>query len=348
MNKEQIKSRNYFIPTVILLMLVVSEIVLRMLGYTPYKPIDNKIQSNPHMCLISDCIMGIRLNPGSFDVTINDKLKHHVTHTDVGTRITGEHDRLKDTSLVRIDFYGCSFTYGMGVNNPETYPYLLQETFRQLDLRNYGVPGYGQVQMLLQLENSIKTENKPDYLILNYLSFHNERNAMNSHYRLKIKMGHENLTRRNLAISSDFVYPFAEIVDTMPFVKHVDTKTIYDHFPFRKVFTIVNLLQNAYDNLSINSNKEVFITQALIGRINELCQDNNIKMIVTYMEDDVHVRKVISYCSSRGIALWPIIIDLSEPQFTNQPLDRHPSPIAHAVFAEMLTPLLTEITDKSE
>ena len=66
--------------------------------------------------------MGLSLNPGKFNVTINKKQKYNVTHTSDSLRTTGSNS---DIAKINIQLHGCSFTYGMGVNDEETYPFIL-------------------------------------------------------------------------------------------------------------------------------------------------------------------------------------------------------------------------------
>ncbi|MDN5210584.1 hypothetical protein QQ020_00955 [Fulvivirgaceae bacterium BMA12] len=49
-------------------------------------------------------------------------------------------------------FFGCSFTFGEGVNDDETYPYYFSKTDSAFIPYNYGLCGYGTQQMLAKLQ----------------------------------------------------------------------------------------------------------------------------------------------------------------------------------------------------
>ncbi len=50
-------------------------------------------------------------------------------------------------------FFGCSFTFGEGVNDDETYPYYFSKTDSTFIPYNYGLCGYGTQQMLAGLQD---------------------------------------------------------------------------------------------------------------------------------------------------------------------------------------------------
>ena len=75
----------------------------------------------------------------------------------------------KAPGTFRIAALGDSFIYGQGVNTPDTLPAqlerALQEERPQIEVLNFGVPGYGMEEYLLQYERFI-TRWSPDLLLL--------------------------------------------------------------------------------------------------------------------------------------------------------------------------------------
>lgn len=115
------------------------------------------------------------------------------------------HDLYKDFNLIKkgksVVFFGCSFVFGIGVNDWETVPYqteLLSDGF--LRCYNLAVGGYGPQQMLRKLEigldNRLSME-KPDIGIYTALPEHVERVAGNIPYRLWDVHGPRYLLNRN-------------------------------------------------------------------------------------------------------------------------------------------------------
>ncbi|MGK0390822.1 MAG: hypothetical protein ACI94Y_003582 [Maribacter sp.] len=93
----------------IIIIVVLLEISLRLLGYQPMQIPYGFLQSTPKNAMVSDSILGMTLNPGKFNVTINHELKYTATHLTSRERITYKAD---SSHLNSIFIYGCSYTYG--------------------------------------------------------------------------------------------------------------------------------------------------------------------------------------------------------------------------------------------
>ncbi|MEL6255440.1 MAG: hypothetical protein AAFR87_25765, partial [Bacteroidota bacterium] len=169
MKKGEKKKVLYYIY-LLLLLAPCLEIALRILQYEPYRQVNFLIKSSPSHCLIPHPYLGFALNPGSFEVQINQAKPYQVRHGSDSLRIT--HPSPLPDSLPEIFLLGCSYTYGMGVNDEDSFPYLLQEAFPTYRVKNFGVPGFGSVQSYLQLKAELKKGNRPKIVILNLVEFH--------------------------------------------------------------------------------------------------------------------------------------------------------------------------------
>jgi len=75
-------------------------------------------------------------------------------------------------------FFGCSFTFGTGVNNDQTLPYYFGQLHPEIEVYNYGIPGGSPQEIYLQ---SIHTENfedipqRPTIIIYTFISDHLRR-----------------------------------------------------------------------------------------------------------------------------------------------------------------------------
>ncbi len=91
-------------------------------------------------------------------------------------RITPIEDRSdRDTFAV---FFGCSCTFGEGVDNNQTLPYYFSRLLSHYVPYNYGFHGYGPQQMLAKLQTGNlrkEIQEKAGILIYLYLPFHVER-----------------------------------------------------------------------------------------------------------------------------------------------------------------------------
>jgi len=90
-----------------------------------------------------------------------------------GHRATASHP-LKGPLLIAT---GCSFTFGMGVSDEDTWPWLLQERLPGYHVVNTGVGGYGTDQALLAADQLVQHSTEPTRLVvLGFADFQIDRN----------------------------------------------------------------------------------------------------------------------------------------------------------------------------
>ena len=75
----------------------------------------------------------------------------------------------------RVAVYGCSFTYGTGLADDETFTAQLQRALPEMRILNRGIGGHGTVQNLLQLRRDIKN-GAVDAAVFALISDHRFRN----------------------------------------------------------------------------------------------------------------------------------------------------------------------------
>lgn len=81
---------------------------------------------------------------------IKSKFNSTFITTSTGKRFTpSSHDKV-DKDIV---FFGCSYTYGTGVNNNETVPYFVQTLIPNSKTHNLAIPGYGPNEALESVLN---------------------------------------------------------------------------------------------------------------------------------------------------------------------------------------------------
>jgi hypothetical protein len=120
--------------------------------------------------------------------SFGDKIIYDVIYTSnkYGLRVS-PHDLNYLSNVTRNDFknlifFGCSCTLGEGVNDNETYPYLIEEkSGGQYRSYNLAMEGYGPHQMLRILEtgllDSIISDNKPEVFFYLALTAHMYRSS---------------------------------------------------------------------------------------------------------------------------------------------------------------------------
>ena len=87
-----------------------------------------------------------------------------------------------DNGRVAALFFGCSYTFGEGVNDDETLPYVFEERSQgRFKAVNLGFHGYGPQQMLAVLENELEKpivgDHRPGYAIYQAITPHVHRCA---------------------------------------------------------------------------------------------------------------------------------------------------------------------------
>lgn len=325
----------FLIITIILL-----EIGLRIFGLGPFDLPKFTMRSTPARHLLPDEQLGVRLNPGNYKVTLNQQLTYTATHLANGYRTCGE----SSVNGPLIAFYGCSFTYGTGVSDEDVYPYILQKEFGTLRIENRAVPGYGQVQLLALLKDDLSKPKKPAFIVLNYLSFHNERNTLNTSYRQKLRMGYE-ITKRDDAGIARYkcAYPYCKIEKGKLALDQVSMQEINSTIPFISYSACMNTLQNLWDQNAVDVQEDEKVTFALIDQIQRICKKKGVKLVISTMSNDDVTDRFIKHCEAQSIPTIDISVDFTQKGFNNEPFDQHPSALAHKKLAEKLSVFLKTI-----
>lgn len=130
-----------------------------------------KIVSTPRLLFRPDPVIGWSLTPNhAVRVPFRDGTVVQHIRQDGWRSVPHQPDSGK-----RVAFYGCSFTYGTGLADEETYCALLQQNHRDLRILNRGIGGHGTVQNLLQLRRDIAA-GAIDAAVFTIISDHRFRN----------------------------------------------------------------------------------------------------------------------------------------------------------------------------
>lgn len=264
---------------------------------------------------------------------LGKELKWSCSTDSKGCRVTS-HDINAHDNKPSIMILGCSLTFGCGLNNEDTYPWLLQERFEDYSIKNYGVSAYSLYQMSLVLEKNIGIE-KPKVVVL---GFHNLLEIRNVNL----------LYRRHLL--TQFKNPSC-------LVRNGKIKK-YAPSGYRKILWAdhINLLKI----LEFNINKVRFVrhenrkmirstTEYLLLKIRKVCKENNAKLLVAcvdYSEPyyDFFVNNGFLWCIT-GVNRHARNEDGS-PKWTLFPFDNHPTKETNRVYASVIGEALENLLDK--
>jgi hypothetical protein len=319
--------------------LVAVELGLRCSGYHPYELPEFKFISRPAHCFGKDSL-GLVLIPGEFVVDING-LVHRVTHGADSLRITSfSHGR--DSSGSAIYIYGCSYTYGQGVNDEETYPFLLQQKLPEYDVFNYSIPGHGTVQAYLRLKQKLQEGKRPRMVILNYATFHEERNVLSRSYRYKTYQGFQVVNSQwNKNVNWEkLVYP--RVLLTRDSFEFESVRVIQDFrpFPLRECSALSNLMERSITFADWNHGSDLASSKVLLKYMDRLCSRHNVEFLVAEVGGDDKAGIMAEFCKEENIRYVSLSPAFSSGGYRNQPFDDHPNARAHEHYAQSLNAYL--------
>ncbi len=318
---------------ILFITLLVLEIVLRILQYEPYQQEEYQIYSEPELALVPHEEWGLALKSGRFTTTINEGLTYKATHEKKGVRSSGF---VENDSMPEIHFYGCSFTYGMGVNDEETFSYLLQQKIKNnFKVVNFGVPAYGNVQGFLQSQKRIKKgEDKTKYIFAVYADFHEERNILTSSYRAQMHYG---LNVLGIEKKKGAAFPFVDLKQNQLEVNYCRMKDLYQPVFLRNYSALSNVIQEIKNNLHDKELDPEQTTLRLFSEWNTWCEKNNIQFVIVSLLKNERSKKRVKQFRENGMVTLDLGLDiLCNDKLNNAPYDSHPNAAAHRIYAERI------------
>jgi hypothetical protein len=322
-----------------MLTLAAAELVARLTGMQPWDKADLQIQVTPGGRLFTPHpTRGYAQLPGAFLVTLADGYSFTLTHLPSGLRITHPLAGYNEArSKPEIWIMGCSFTHGWSLNDQETYPWLLQARLPQYEVVNYGVEGYGTLHALLQLREALITQPSPRAVVYAYASLHDERNTFLRHRRKTIA------PRNRLG---PLIQPYVRL-DRHGRLRSAMATVEYTEFPFMRYSAFVHFLEMTYNQWEDSWSHSHQVSQRLLLEMAELANQYHVEFILATIAEDARTGEMLAFAQAQGLMGVDISVSSSRPEYTNQPHDSHPSPLANAHYAERLeTFLRTTVLEK--
>ena len=334
--KKSFKKNIVLLLVSIFVLFILSEIILRILGREPYKlELIDTIAKPGGKLFQPDSLLGYKNLPGEFEITIRQKLKFKATHLEVtGNRIT--HPTTSETLNNYKDeiwIFGGSSSYGWGVNDNETYSWLLQNKFPEYEVVNFSVNGFGPLHALIQFKEALKNKGAVKTVIFAYGSYQDRRSTA-SRGRRKFFIGPWNKF-------GNYKQPVAKI-NTEGKLEYQMEELTYSELPFMRYSALIHTIEKAMIKIENNSLDIHGLSKKIIQEINEIALNNNLKFIVAGIWNDVLTYEMIDYCKSIGINAVDASVDLLLPGNSNRPYDEHPSFKAHKFYAEKISTYLKD------
>lgn len=335
-----LKKKAGFVVYCILIAIPLLEGLLWATGYRPYRYQEFSIKSVPDQNIVADADFGLALNLGEFTVTINDGLTYRATHLGRFTR------KLKiDSSLVAkpiLAIFGCSYTYGMGINNLEAFPAQLAKGVEEYYVKSYAVPGYGTVQGFMQLKQMVELGNKPDIALFNFADFHLDRNSMTPAYRLHLNIGYQSAVNNKGISMAESAFPYVTMEQGVLHYRKENWSALYKNWKGREAFALINLLQTIADRYMTASIDAEQNTIRLFEEINEYCIENGIRLIVAGITTSQTTLDILNALKKTNIETVDISLPLENKKYNNLPYDSHPNKRAHELMAQKMSLFLSQ------
>lgn len=307
---------------------LVAEIVLRYLGYEPYKiqtiDLSEPVMNEP------DPNLGWRSKPGRYSVPPYGPGGRETTVTiwPGGMRASAP-ERAENKK--RILVLGGSFTLGQGVSDEETFVYKLQERFPSVEFLNYGTAGYGTYQCLLLLEEYLRREEPPFMVLYDWIQHHEDRNYGQWWWHKTLK----SYSRRNHV--------------AIPYVKDTGKgwltrmpPEVYPDWFLDRYSALVNFVKDRFyaqkSALSITDRR--ILTLSLIKKMDDLCAAHGTKFMLVLLNSNEGAREIYR----RIVPGFPVdyedCIDIEssflDPKNTVPGDPEHPAGRVHTVWSDCI------------
>lgn len=320
--------KTIFVVVIVLLCLLVLEMVLRIIGFGP-TVFNQQVQNKPEIPYVIDSL-GINLKKGTYHITINNKIKYSATHNEAGRRITSF---TPVNGSDKIFILGCSFPYGVGVNDDQTFPFLLQNQFKNYEIQNYAVPGIGTLQAYLNLKKKVENGDIPKMVVLSFATFHEERNQLTRSFESKLVKGLK--LHQELAISNYF-YPRCTIKNQQIYYEYVDVIKDFISVPFTDNSAIATFIDQMWIAFDYRKTDDFPVSKLLLKDSQKLANHYGFKLIIADVFYNSESNQIATFCAKNGLNYVNISPDFSKGTYTFAPFDYHPNQKAHAIYSQKL------------
>src|SRR5258708_13091520 len=315
----------------IVVILVLAEAFTRLKGFAPLRPVSLIISMEPKgNYFIPHPTRGFAHPAGEFKLTVPGPYTFKMTHANNGLRITHPLAQETQGNKKEIWIFGCSLTHGWRLNDEETYPWLLQRDLPAYEVVNFGVDGYGTVQSLIQLQESLKSGNKPAIVVLAYGDFHDGRNVLARGWKKQVFMNN-----RLGALN----YPDATLGSDNKLVFRNDPLTYWD-FALVRYSALANYLDSQYNDSIGASYRGHDVSKAVVNEFWKLCEANGIAFVLAGIYSSPTTAEMLKFFSDKGAMTVDISVDLSIRENTSLPWDGHPNALANKQYAQKIESFL--------
>lgn len=297
------------------------EALLRLFGDGVYQSQPYHIQSDPKPALIGHHSFGFALAPGRFKVNLNEKLQFEAKHTADSNRIT-DFASNDTTGAPEIWIYGCSFTYGWGLDDTASFPFKVQTALPKFNVINKGVPGHGTVQHLMRLKREINITQKPALVVLCYGSFHDDRNVLSYQQRRFFKRA---MFSENKKTQLENVrLPFVNV--SRPEAIHFEQITsLYSPWSLSRKSALANFVEIKWLGIKDRYSDMEEASLYLMSQMHHITKDNKTEFLVAGILQNDKTGEMLEMLDEKKINTIDISVNTLDPKYTLAPYDDHPN-----------------------
>ena len=295
-------------------------------------------------CHTPDAHLGWTLLPNqstrnSFSIPRKKLVHEYTVTTDAqGRRITAAST---DAGKPTIAVYGCSNTFGWGLDDQDTYLWQLQADHTEHTFLNYGVSGYSLYQMFLTMERTIERD-KPAVVVLGFSPGLEARSVSDHHY-LRILSEQGGTPPSCLS---------TEGKNGKRSLKRFPLEA-YRHLPLSDSSPLIKLVERWLNRIMLEgrtkNNARRKTTEHLLLAMENLCKKNGATFHVQYLVANTGYRE---FLHKAGMNWAPGPVDLDECDavgtytYRLSPFDGHPNTKANQAYAQAMKPILHELLEK--
>lgn len=310
--------------------LILIELILRILGFQPYTYKPFHFSADPTSYIIEDPYLGFNIQPGQYHVNVNG-IKYDAFHNADSLRAS-----LPQTiSTNKIGVFGCSYTYGWGVDDSSTFCSQLQ-SITDSQILNFGKPAYGNIQGYLQLKKLTEKNVHLKKAVFIFCDFHLERNVLSKQFSITLQKGFE----QNKKIENIAAFPFVSKCSDSISISHKTVLNLYNSWPLRATSSLVNAIQTSYESITLDKSEEFNASILLFKLIKDHCIKHNIELSVFGITKSELTKSFIKTLSEININSFYVPVNFKNSNFSNLPVDSHPNENGHDEVFKQVAPLL--------
>jgi hypothetical protein len=311
--------------------IALAEGMLALLGYPPWRAqqissadVKSEYQPDPELGWIN--------RPGQYDMAASGSAPFRYTNWTQGRRATSENPAAADDPRPHLIVVGDSYAYGYGLGDADTFAWRVQQNHPELQVSNYGTPGYGTYQSYIAMDRALdcKPPNPSVLYLLN--GFHESRNVADPSWIRVVRHPDNGVFFRYAVLSNGALEGRSSSGDAIWSLSH-KLRTVAmaeEYYEMAEAWTRVH--------------NQRAVTQAILTRMEHSTQLSGAKFTVILFDLEPKDRQVYrQFLTARGIAF----IDCDHPELkdkTYRQADGHPNAKLNQLLARWVDPDATVAT----